>query len=249
MVKPSLAYTQFLIFEIGSKCNLSKKHPKCPVSKRNLSPITTLSDEFIVKLAYQAYKELGFTGFIGWHFYNEPLKYRGRLFPLMEKIRTKIPESRFILWTNGTYLGPEVKEMAYLFDKVVISNYLNRWDKQYLEVFPNAEVCGVHFDDRLEYGSVPIPGNCYRPFVEFIINVEGDVCLCCQDWDNHIKIGNVKNEEFPVVVGKYLDYSIRASKDVVKCHPVCTYCTGRIGGIVPFDPNIAIRTNNFLNNL
>lgn len=87
-----LQYTQFLIFELGTGCNLAKDHDKCPLSKRKKG-IKKLDDKAIINLAVISYKEFGFTGLIGWHFYNEPMLYWERMLNLIDRIREKVPES------------------------------------------------------------------------------------------------------------------------------------------------------------
>ena len=103
-----LPYTQFLIFELGNKCNFSKIHPKCPILARTESN-RKVPDEKIVELVKQAYDELGFTGLVAWHFYNEPMLQWKRMIKLMEMIQAQVPKSRFLLWTNGSILMFELR--------------------------------------------------------------------------------------------------------------------------------------------
>lgn len=193
---------QFLSIEIGDKCNLSNEHPLCPISYRQKRD-KTLTDDMIISIVKKAYEELGFTGYVAWHFYNEPLLYKKRMFALMKTLKETVKDVKFILWTNGELL--KIDKKLELFDRVVITNYNNRPSSYFEQFFKNQNVylLAPVFDGRLDIkGKQDWVTPCFRPYVEFIISFYGDVHMCCQDWKNEIKIGNVFDKSFDFLVKK-----------------------------------------------
>jgi hypothetical protein len=199
-----LSLVQMLEFELGSGCNLGKVHPECP----NLHPdrygsldtSRELDDETIVKCAVQAYQELGFTGLVGWIYYNEPLLQSGRMFNLMDQIKAKVPMARFILWTNGTLI-PEDCEEYRGFEQIVISGYNEQSQRGAARLAAkqiNYRYCeDADLDDRLAQLTIPEDGQpCLRPFVEFIIDNHGNQHCCCYDWQGLGSLGNVFTKDF-----------------------------------------------------
>jgi len=198
-VKP-LRPLQMIQFELGTRCNLSSCHEKCP----NLSPkryasldaSMEMSDETIVTTAVEAYEKHGFTGMIGWICYNEPLLQMKRMFTLMREIKWRVPTAQFILWTNGT-LVPEDCTRFQQFRQIVVSNYGPQSEKG----FKRLEAAGVDatlvdapLDDRL-VGIPPQPEHermaCLRPFVELIFDNFGNSHICCYDWQGKGTLGNI----------------------------------------------------------
>lgn len=190
-----LLYTQIVNFEIGDRCNLTKIHSKCP-SNAVRKPGKELTDETIIDLVNRIYTEQGFRGFIAWHNYNEPLLQADRIFNLMEKIRTDFPQSRFMLWTNGTILPKDSR--IKLFERVYCTDYLNVGRDKIYECFKWAGWFGckasenIVLDDRFkDPPNEKHFGRCLRPLVEFIIDNYGIVHFCCYDWSSSIKVGNI----------------------------------------------------------
>lgn len=241
--------TQILSIELGSKCNMAHIHDKCPVNERPRGD-RELSDARIVGLVEEAHLGLGFTGFVAWHFYNEPLLQRKRMFDLMDRIRYRVPESRFLLWTNGMLFKHDVH--FWMFERVYVSNYCNVQKKFYEQFFPSntfVTVMEPFFDERMNNRGKMDSSPCLRPFVEFVVSNYGDVHLCCQDWKNEVKIGNVNTDSLS-------DISDRR-KEIIKsiCLGMndnspeqCRVCTGRIG-LPQFEPDIVKKAFEYLNNL
>ena len=99
-------FTQYLIYEITPHCNFGKLHPQCP----NLHPERygtlrqeePVPDKRIVDIVVAMYREHGFRGRVGWHFYCEPLMDSERMWRLMDQIQGKVPEAGFVLWSSST---------------------------------------------------------------------------------------------------------------------------------------------------
>lgn len=181
--------TQQLSFEIGQDCNLSEVHVKCPIKRMNRVG-RPLTDEIIIRTAIDAYTNLGFEGFISWSLYNEPMLHVDRMLGLMEEIRNFVPKSRFMLWTNGTIKSEDPR--MKLFERVWISPY-------------------SELDDRLDHYGEPNKKRCLLPFNDFLISNTGDVYICCLDWANEVKIGNIFDSSLKELDAKRWEYTQKIS--------------------------------------
>lgn len=231
--------TQLLTIEIGDKCNLVHEHMQCPILLRKKGE-RELTDSMIVAMVKIAYEKLGFKGYVAWHYYNEPLLYKKRMFKLMAVLKETIKDAKFLLWTNGELLRKE--KGLELFDRVVISNYRNR-SPEYFKLFfkkqdkeNNLSIIDPLFDNRLNIkGRENYETPCLRPYIEFIVSFYGDVHMCCQDWKNEIKIGNVFDEPFESLVKKRNKILDTISSEMKKEAPkTCITCTGRLPFLVRF---------------
>jgi len=185
--------TQLLIFELGTGCNLRAYHRKCPSSLgltryELLDTSRKLDNETIIDVATRAYREHGFTGMVGWHYYNEPTLQLERMLNLMRTIKDRVPQSQFILWTNGTVkLSTDEEE---LFEEIHTSDYKDDPD-------------GDELDDRMlrriPLGFIP----CMRPFVEFILDAFGNHHPCCFDWRGEASLGNVFEVGFDELIKRW----------------------------------------------
>jgi len=93
--------TQFLTMEVTVACNLGEEHKnECP----NLNPdryMNTnkkrpLTDEKVLEIAKAFYNEYGFAGAVAFHYYNEPLMAKNRMFRWIKLIKDAIPQARFV---------------------------------------------------------------------------------------------------------------------------------------------------------
>jgi radical SAM protein with 4Fe4S-binding SPASM domain len=227
--------------EVGSSCNLDCIHPLCPVGIRDQGE-RILYDDKIVDLAVTAYG-MGFEGYVGFHYYNEPLLHPLRLTYLIDTIRVSVPHSRFILWTNGTYINESNKELVNKFDMRIVSDYFNHGEAHFRKFIPEGHlmVNPENFDGRLEYGDVETVQPCLRPFIEFNIDAFGEVHICCQDWRGKIKIGNVYDLTLQELDNKRTEIIKTIVKPMTTDSPeVCRKCKGKMG-LPDFVPEIAAK--------
>ena len=135
-----------------------------------------MTPEIAVRVADEA-KALGFRGFVGFHFYNEPTLYPD----FIHSVICARPELRYMLWTNGDALDG----LGELFDWVEVTDYTS-----------------PVYDDRLGiYDNEPhAKAACYRPDVELAIDCDGGVHLCCQDWREDY--GNVIDEPLADIMAR-----------------------------------------------
>jgi len=188
-----------LSLEIGPTCNLSGIHDWCPSHRRKplgaLMPVEVIADSIIVAL------NLGFQGFVGFHYYNEPTLSPERIKAVMELA----PEARYMLWTNGTQPVPPgfawVEKSAYGLD-----------------------FQGEHDDRTHNYETrLRDKTECWRPFIEIPVDYAGNMHMCCQDWDGTIKIGNIVEEGFEPVVRRWKELadSITRGSEFEVCNGCC----------------------------
>ena len=199
--KNMLHLTQILTLEIGQDCNLEHVHDKCPIGLMDRSG-KELTDEKIVGLATEAYSSLGFEGFVCWSMYNEPMLHHGRMFGLMEEIRESVPESRFLLWTNGTILIEDPR--MGMFERIYVSNYLGKPYERLLKYFGPKVLwkdC-PELDGRLSYRGPENRKRCTLPFDNFLVSNTGNVHICCVDWKNEVKVGNIFESTLEELDGK-----------------------------------------------
>jgi hypothetical protein len=244
-----LKHTQILVLEVGATCNLDCVHGWCPVSIRKIGP-REMDDNKIVDLAFEAY-DLGFEGWIAFHYYNEPLLHPERLDNIITTIKRDKADARFLLWTNGNYMREKTKYVIDKFDWVVVTDYFNQGydhfkkfaDVRHLQVNPEV------VDGRLAYGDTITTQPCLRPFIEFSITAFGDVHICCQDWRGKIEIGSVFDHTLKDLDDKRMEIIKTLVKPMDETAPeVCRKCAGKIG-IVGFDNNIAQKSFAFVDTI
>jgi len=250
-----LALTQMLEFELGTACNLGAEHAACP----NRSPLRyaaldtsrPLDDDTIVKTAVCAYRELGFTGLVGWIYYNEPLLQAERMFVLMARIRAEVPAARFILWTNGTLI-PADCEIYRVFEQIVITGY-NAESKRGLDHLAVRKIsCRWVQDPALDNRLVDIApidpaAPCLRPFVEFIIDNFGNTHLCCYDWQGKATLGNIHAEDFAAIARRWREQlpAIAGAKMNGQAPPACRRCGHRWDRYQQHDEAIVARARRW----
>lgn len=211
-----MKHTPFLIFEICTECNLSEEHKhKCPNSHpdryKMLDISTPITDDKIISLSKEAYNKLGFSGLIGFHYFNEPLMAKERMLKLIKRIKNELPQSRFVLWSNGELIPEDCSELA-CFDMIIITNYHGKNFEKVKSVVPRVVVNNCNFDERLDATTGPSNTPCYRMFSEFIIDYFGNVHICSIDWRGEVKIGNVWKEPLSVLVAKFQKIRRQISK-------------------------------------
>jgi hypothetical protein len=189
---------QLLQFELSDRCNLADQHPRCPNRHRPLPNMPALDDRTIVRSASEAYRDLGFTGLVGWAYYNEPLLDAERMFALMGRIRFSAPQARFLLWTNGT-LVPEDARHFDEFSQIIVSDYGPESRRGYDRLRPIL-IENASLDDRLQ--QLPVEdaaAPCLRPFVELAFDCRGGAHICCHDWRGGGSLGNLNWTPFGVI--------------------------------------------------
>lgn len=230
-----LSLTQLLIFELGSGCNLGAQHTHCPNRSAEryagLNTGRTLDSEIIIESAAKAYLDYGFQGVVGWHYYNEPLLEAERMFDLINSIRNRAPQSRFILWTNGT-MFPADKSKFSAFDCIIVTRYRGQ-NYGELNFHPNLHVREEMFDRRMDE-LLPLEFEpCCRPLVECIFDFHGNHHPCCNDWRGNSSLGNLFTDGFDSIIARWREF--QEATFIGKLSPGCQKCGVRYRDIQPID--------------
>ncbi len=250
-----LSLLQIIDFELGEKCNLGHVHDACPnLHPERFSLLNTekqMSDELIIESAVTAYEKLGFTGLIGFHYYNEPLMQSKRLFRLAATIKGKVPKARFLLWTNGMLI-PENVDQYHIFDQIVISGYnaesARGRDRLAAAGIKCSYADNAQLDNRLQtLEPKDKSASCLRPFLEMIFDTYGNTHICCYDWRGQGTTGNLNTqpiEELAVAWFKALP-KIAGKKMGADAPEVCLNCSQRWSDYQVHDQAIVERAKNW----
>lgn len=174
------------------------------------------------KLYKKIAKELGEMGYKGTVIicgFGEPLLHKDILSLLKE---FNIENIELLLVTNGDLLDKKVVEKLYSsgLDKLIISLYDNEdQKKKFEEMLKDIDKNKYELRDRWgEFkltnrgGTIltkeKVDNSCYYPGYFMMINWNGDVTLCPQDWRRRVILGNVNyesildiwnNEEYKII--------------------------------------------------
>jgi hypothetical protein len=239
--------TQIATFELGPACNLGTEHKACP----NLHPDRCagcqkdkrLTDAQIIDTATALYHEHGFRGAIAWHYYNEPLIYAERMYALMTTLRDRCPEARFLLWSNGELLPPEGPELDKLkaFDYAWLTNYHNQDFSRAKTVIKRVNIVRWQLDSRLQDLGPVRRDPCGRMWTEIVFCHHGDCHICCVDWRNHARLGNLTDTPLPTILDRWT--ALRASisgREMTDAAPdCCLRCIDRHAHVAHIIPGIA----------
>jgi sulfatase maturation enzyme AslB (radical SAM superfamily) len=238
-----LSTTQFLIFELDDQCNLSSQHKKCPSNQRCRFTTQKITDTQIIDCVLEAYRAHNFTGYVGFHFYNEPMLQWQRMFDLMVKLKKLVKNIRFVLWTNGT-IQPTDKRIK-LFDLIYVTDYSNSATQLRQYFGDRADILPVNFDNRLIDPCTIPPNNnpCGRQHIEFIVDCYGIAYLCCQDWRGEVYIGDLHRDSFQIMITRRHQILNEMKRGFLPSR--CQRCNEKIN-VYCFDPIIVEQTRKWL---
>ena len=199
-------------------CN--RKCQFCPKSNESIAPDTyNKIDMNLIKKLKKELKIINFTGTIVFAGYGEPLLAKN----IFEMISEFSSFCNVEITTNGDPLTIKVasKLIDSGIDKIVVSMYDGpEQDKKFKKIFLDAKVdnnkyvlrdrwytknegFGLMLTNRagvLNLNNQNLPDNhsrkCFYTHYSVMIDWNGDIFLCTQDWNRKIKSGNIKNENF-----------------------------------------------------
>jgi hypothetical protein len=235
---------QLLSFEISDRCNLASAHSRCPchlglARYSHLDTSHLLDDATIIETARRFYREFGFRGMIAWHYYNEPLLQAERMFGLIARIRCAVPESRFLLWTNGTLLPADCSAFA-AFAEIHVTDYGGANPPRNLDALratcPRVIVERGNLDGRLAGLGEPADNPCKRPYTEFGVDAYGNCHLCCVDWRGLASQGNVLRDGLDACVSKWaaMAGAVCGDRMTAEAPEACRRCPRRYGAMSGF---------------
>ena len=210
--------------QISNLCNMSDMHVKCPahyVDTRKSMPSRTVSK------ILQGLADIGFTGNVGFHTYNDPL-IDPRLFSFIDWSRVVLPKSDVVVYTNGEYLTDTI--VAELIEKrvrIIVSTYTEH-SKSLCHRF-GLETCAECFDDRLNGYTRELTdyrGPCNAPYSQLMIDVDGIVNLCCFDWASSVCFGDVnKSTITEILTQSGMEAAYHNLRNGIRDFDICRRCT------------------------
>ena len=215
-----------IYIETLTACNLRCSY--CPNSvyergliKNNQEMETKLFYKIIDELA-----ELNWVGDIQPHSYGEPL-LDGRLPSFCSYIREKIPLASISIYTNGELLNIDwyKKLVSAGVNKFRVTQHLENQSKGTLDViryrekqdFDNIEFTYTRLNNINSRGGLvdvdegKLRQECNYPDHHVGISFDGQILICCNDYLNEAKVGNIKDEKLIDIWQKPIYKDIRAN--------------------------------------
>lgn len=205
---------QNIEIEINTSCNRRCAHCPNSIFDRGLIRNERLMPAGLFHKIIDELAEIDFSGRISPHFYGEPLLDR-RLTDLIGYTRKKLPESKIVIFTNGDFLTYD--RYQELVQAGVSSFNVTQYDPvmpaamkdlySHYE-YPRQLPAPVYFQiyDRatplynrggLIRVSVPytVPNCALDHYSSMIIDHDGNVVLCCNDYHSSVTFGNVREKK------------------------------------------------------
>lgn len=198
-------------------CN--RKCSFCPKSDESIAPDTyQKSSVFMFEKLATELKEIGFNGAFALCGYGEPYLHKN----IYDIINILSKVSRVEVVTNGDLIKPKVlqKSVDAGVSKILISMYDNQDQVEYFKKiiddsgiskdivilrdrwYDDSQNFGVKLTNRsgtIDLGNqapIGMHTTCYYPSYQLLIDWNGDVFLCPQDWQRRVTMGNIMHENF-----------------------------------------------------
>ena len=227
-------------------CN--RKCVFCPKANEDIAPDTYQSmTRNIIDKIHDQLLEINFKGTISLCGYGEPLLHKdiGYIVNKLSKV------SKVEIITNGDVLSP--KKLQQLFfsnvSKVLVSMYdgpeqIEKFEKMAREANVSMDTFILRdrwYDKYNDFGvkltnragtinegiqdQIDINKKCYYPTYQFLIDWDGNIYLCPQDWQRRVSMGNMMQETiFKIWTGRILT---KFRKDLLsgnRCNNPCSKC-------------------------
>lgn len=239
--KPIPSWIELSIIDV---CNRSCSF--CPKSDPKVAPDTyqKMQMNLINKLTNEL-KEINYKGSVVLCGYGEPMLHKD-----INIICKKLSEVSFVeVVTNGDPLNPKKIRELYLnnVNKLLISMYdgkhqVEKFNKMIKESGVPKDFVILRdrwYDEKKDYGlkltnrtgtihigdqeKVGKYKKCFYPSYQFLVDWNGDIFLCPQDWQRRVTMGNMMQEHiFDIWTGKIME---KFRKDLINGKRVDSPCT------------------------
>lgn len=212
-----MRFTQLVNFELSAYCPFATHHRAfCPSLLRSAQPgwedTPELSTAQIIDTIFDL-QPTGFRGYVGFHFYSDPMSSLTRMLSIIRTVRGPHPKQRFLLWTNAANWVEPIPEAAGAFDLIMLSLYDELPRKKKLramenaqKVCPNVKLHAQRDDERIDPSKRFVVPTCIclRPFTELTFDVHGDARMCCHDWHSGSIIGSLMDEDLKPILERWI---------------------------------------------
>jgi radical SAM protein with 4Fe4S-binding SPASM domain len=242
--------------ETATACN--RRCEYCPNSFSNraqpegaITMPTSLYESIIKQL-----EEIGFKGRISPHGYGEPLLDE-RLRDLVAYTHRMLPGSKIWIYTNGDFLSPpRYRELVDAgVNRFVVTQHGSEMSPAIRDLFSHLQDHPRRADIlymKIERGRTPLsnrgglvdPGvrlnpRCGDPDNPLVIDAEGYVVICANDYFGRVKLGNVgKDRLLDIWKSRKFKEIRRQLRNRQYTLPICLNCTGQAEGS---DPRESVR--------
>ena len=199
-------HTNRVSIELSNLCNYSTFHKKCPLS---FEVNTRILPAKIVTGVLDILHKYHFKGTIAFHTFNEPL-IDPRLFKFIEYAKNSCPDCSIYFSTNGFYLDQNLADelVECGLTRLHISAYspkdYERLSKIKLPIPIDLEKM-VLLNIIPELYQSPILNEktpCQAPLGEIIVTRDGQISLCCRDWQRRYILGDLNEETLEEILKK-----------------------------------------------
>tara|TARA_Y100001935_G_C17300302_1_gene508796 strand:- start:122 stop:1021 length:900 start_codon:yes stop_codon:yes gene_type:complete len=245
-IKDDLPLPTWIELSLIDACN--RKCVFCPKSNESVAPDTFQKmSKLIIDKIHDDLNNLGFKGIISLAGYGEPLLHKDINY-IVEKL-SRVADVEII--TNGDPLSSKKLQELYISkaSKVLVSMYDGPEQiKKFKDLTKRANVpeeiiilrdrwydkqndFGVKLTNRagtIDTGDQE-PTNkytkCYYPTYQLLIDWNGDVFLCPQDWQRRVTMGNIMQESIKEIwVGKTISKFRKNLLEGKRCNKPCSDC-------------------------
>ena len=241
--KPMPSWIELSLIDV---CN--RKCTFCPKSNSDIAPDTFQKmSRKIIDNIYDQLRKINFKGTISLCGYGEPLLHKDLNY-IVKKLSAI---SNVEVITNGDVLSPKILQDLYIakVSKVLISMYdgpeqINKFEEIRRKANVPDEMLilrdrwydklndfGVKLTNRAgtvktgEQAEVNLSAKCFYPAYQFLIDWNGDVFLCPQDWQRRVTMGNVMQETiFEIWTGKIITNFRKNLLSGKRCSSPCSSC-------------------------
>ena len=241
--KPMPSWIELSLIDV---CN--RKCTFCPKSNSDIAPDTFQKmSRKIIDNIYDQLRKINFKGTISLCGYGEPLLHKDLNY-IVKKLSAI---SNVEVITNGDVLSPKILQDLYIakVSKVLISMYdgpeqINKFEEIRRKANVPDEMLilrdrwydklndfGVKLTNRAgtvktgEQAEVNLSAKCFYPAYQFLIDWNGDVFLCPQDWQRRVTMGNVMQETiFEIWTGKIITKFRKNLLSGKRCSSPCSSC-------------------------
>lgn len=238
-----------LNIEINTSCN--RRCSYCPnsVFERSLIQNEQLMDAALFRKVIDDLAQIDWDGRISPHFYGEPL-LDARLLDFVGYVRDRLPSAKTVLVSNGDMLSPEkYDELVVAGVKAfqitehgkkpkpgmaaLLESYAKKRGPAPIEYTKFVDETPLHNRGGLvEVTTVSTEPRCAQPRNPLVIDWEGNVVLCCNDYHSEVVFGNVREQNLIDIWHSSEFTKMREQLRQGRYElPICRRCVGLEAGI------------------